>query len=157
MHPATRYVTKMDSTTSLLRALALFLRGRDFPALGIAPHIPGSVAEAVNLLPAPVRASLYRWTGWFGGASETDLPQVRTEEISDWELAAMSDPRNWVRPAVALAAGGAAAGALVVLGLRHRHRQDDSTAAVKALTDAIGEAAEGAREEIVRAARDFTS
>lgn len=87
----------------------------------------------------------------------TEISFSAAEEISDWELAAMSDPRNWVRPAVALAAGGAAAGALVVLGLRHRHRQDDSTAAVRALTDAIGEAAEGAREEIVRAARDFTS
>jgi hypothetical protein len=80
------------------------------------------------------------------------------EELADWELAAMGDPRNWVRPAVALAAGGAAAGALVVIGLRHRRREDDAgAAAVKALTDAIGEAAEGAREEIKRAARDFTS
>jgi hypothetical protein len=78
------------------------------------------------------------------------------EELADWELAAMGDPRNWVRPAVALAAGGAAAGALVVLGLRRRRHGDDaSTAAVKALTDALGEAAEGARDEIRRAARDF--
>jgi hypothetical protein len=70
----------------------------------------------------------------------------------------MGDPRNWVRPAVALAAGGAAAGALLVIGLRHRRHEDDAgAAAVKAMTDAIGEAAEGAREEIRRAARDFTS
>ncbi len=79
------------------------------------------------------------------------------DEIADWELAAMRDPRNWVKPAVALAAGGAAAGALVVMGLRHRHKQDDgAAAAVKALTDAVTEAAEGARDEIVRAARDLT-
>jgi hypothetical protein len=32
----------------------------------------------------------------------------------------MRDPRNWVRPAAALAAGGAAATALVVLRARHR-------------------------------------
>ncbi len=83
-HPATRYVTKLDSTTSLLRALARFLRGRDFPALGIAPCVPGSVAEMVNLLPPTMRASLYRWTGWLGGTGARGLSQVRSEEISDW-------------------------------------------------------------------------
>lgn len=88
----------------------------------------------------------------------SDISMSAAEEIADWELAAMSDPRNWVRPAVALAAGTAAAGALVVLGLRHRKHGDDAgAAAVKAMTDAIGEAAEGAREEIKRAARDLTS
>ena len=40
------------------------------------------------------------------------------EELSDWELDAMRDPRNWVRPAAALAAGTAAGTALVVLRLR---------------------------------------
>lgn len=94
-------------------------------------------------------------------AIETRLEQTAfdaADEIADWELAAMSDPRNWVKPAVALAAGGAAAGALVVLGLRRRGKSDadQGAAAVRALTDAIGEAAEGARDEIVRAARDLT-
>jgi hypothetical protein len=87
-----------------------------------------------------------------------DVSFSAAEELADWELAAMGDPRIWVRPAVALAAGGAAAGALLVIGLRHRKHDDDAgAAAVKAMTDAIGEAAEGAREEIRRAARDFTS
>ena len=87
-----------------------------------------------------------------------DISLSAAEELADWELAAMGDPRNWVRPAVALAAGGAAAGALVVLGLRRRrHDGDASAAAVKALTDALGDAAEGARDEIRRAARDFTN
>jgi hypothetical protein len=40
------------------------------------------------------------------------------EELSDWELAAMRDPRNWVRPAAALVAGTAAGTALVVLQVR---------------------------------------
>ena len=80
------------------------------------------------------------------------------EELADWELAAMGDPRNWVRPAVALAAGGAAAGALVVIGLRRRKQDDDAgAAAVKALTDAIGDAAADVRDDIRRAARDFTN
>ena len=39
------------------------------------------------------------------------------EELSDWELDAMRDPRNWVRPVAALAVGTAAGTALVVLGI----------------------------------------
>lgn len=88
----------------------------------------------------------------------SDISLQAADEIAEWELAAMRDPRNWVKPAVALAAGSAAAGTLLVLGLRHRRGDDDAGAqAVKALTDALGEAAEGAREDIKRAARDFTS
>jgi len=45
------------------------------------------------------------------------------EELSDSELRALRDPRNWVRPVVAMGAGGAATGALVILELRRRGRQ----------------------------------
>jgi hypothetical protein len=45
------------------------------------------------------------------------------EELSESELQALRNPRNWVRPVVAVAAGGAATGALVLLELRRRHRQ----------------------------------
>ena len=60
----------------------------------------------------------------------TAVTQAAAEELSDWaeelsesELRALRDPRNWVRPVVALGAGSAAAGALVVLELRRRGRQ----------------------------------
>jgi hypothetical protein len=45
------------------------------------------------------------------------------EELADWELDAMRDPRNWVRPVAALAVGTAAGTALVVLGLRRNRRR----------------------------------
>ena len=45
------------------------------------------------------------------------------EELSDWELDAMRDPRNWVRPVAALAVGTAAGAALVVLRLRRTRRR----------------------------------
>jgi hypothetical protein len=52
------------------------------------------------------------------------------EELSDWadelsesELRALRDPRNWVRPVVAVGAGGIATGALVLLELRRRSRR----------------------------------
>ena len=61
---------------------------------------------------------------------ETKLAEVQAaaiealEELSDWELAAMRDPRNWVRPAAAVVAGTAAGTALVLLQVRRgrRHR-----------------------------------
>jgi hypothetical protein len=58
------------------------------------------------------------------------VTQAAAEELSSWaeelsesELRALRDPRNWVRPVVALGAGSAAAGALVVMELRRRGRQ----------------------------------
>ena len=44
------------------------------------------------------------------------------EELSEGELEALRDPRNWVRPVAAVAAGTLAGGALVVVGMRRRRR-----------------------------------
>jgi hypothetical protein len=58
------------------------------------------------------------------------VTQAAAEELSDWaeelsesELRALRDPRNWVRPVVAVGAGGIAAGALVLLEARRRGRR----------------------------------
>lgn len=56
------------------------------------------------------------------------------EELSEGELRALRDPRNWVRPVVAVSAGSIATGALVVLELRRRHRQR-SESALRSLAD----------------------
>lgn len=57
------------------------------------------------------------------------VTQAAAEELSEWaeelsegELRALRDPRNWVRPVVAVGAGGVATGALVALELRRRSR-----------------------------------
>jgi hypothetical protein len=47
---------------------------------------------------------------------------VWAEELSESELRSLRDPRNWVRPAAAIAAGGIAAGGLVIVELRRRKR-----------------------------------
>ncbi len=67
------------------------------------------------------------------GRLEETLSKVTTaaaEELSDWaeeleesELRALRDPRNWVRPVVAVGAGSVATGALVLLELRRRGKQ----------------------------------
>ena len=51
-----------------------------------------------------------------------NLTELAQEELDAWELKAMRDPRNWVRPAAAAVVGVSAGTALVVLRVRARHR-----------------------------------
>jgi hypothetical protein len=48
------------------------------------------------------------------------LAELAQDELESWELAAMRDPRNWVRPAAAAVVGVGAGTALVVLRVRGR-------------------------------------
>jgi hypothetical protein len=52
-------------------------------------------------------------------AAATEL-STWADELSDTEVGALRDPRNWVRPVAAVAAGGLAGTALVLLELRRR-------------------------------------
>jgi len=58
------------------------------------------------------------------------------EELSDSELSSLRDPRNWVRPVVAVGVGGVATGALVLLEARRRGRQQ-AQGRLRALTERI--------------------
>jgi hypothetical protein len=51
-----------------------------------------------------------------------NLTELAQEELESWELKAMRDPRNWVRPAAAVVVGATAGTALVGLRVRTRHR-----------------------------------
>ncbi|HEY6732007.1 MAG TPA: hypothetical protein VI039_13405 [Solirubrobacterales bacterium] len=71
------------------------------------------------------------------------ITQAAADELSDWaeelseeELRALRDPRNWVRPVVAVGAGGVATGALVLLELRRRSRSR-SQSGLRSLSDGI--------------------
>lgn len=71
------------------------------------------------------------------------VTQAAAEELSDWaeelsdsELRALRDPRNWVRPVVAVGAGGVATGALVLLEVRRRSRSK-SQSGLSALTSGL--------------------
>lgn len=54
------------------------------------------------------------------------ITELAAEELEAWELSAMRDPRNWVRPAAAVVVGGAAGVALVLVRARHRPRPKTS-------------------------------
>jgi len=53
----------------------------------------------------------------------TTLTAAAADELESWELSAMRDPRNWVRPVVAGAVGVSAGTALVLLRVRSTHRR----------------------------------
>jgi hypothetical protein len=57
------------------------------------------------------------------------VTEAAASELSDWadelsesEMRALRDPRTWVRPVVAVTAGGVATGALILLEMRRRRR-----------------------------------
>ena len=71
------------------------------------------------------------------------ITQAAAEELSDWaealsesELRALRDPRNWVRPVVAVGAGSVATGALVLLEMRRRGRHQ-AKGGLRSLTDRV--------------------
>ncbi len=70
-----------------------------------------------------------------------NLTELAADELDAWELGAMKDPRNWVRPGAAVVVGSAAGAALVVMRVRHRrHAEPDGvrTAAERALREVFG-------------------
>lgn len=101
------YIANFDSTAAMLRATARYLRGKDFPALGL-PFMQPAISLA-NRLPQRSREKLFA----VGAASES-IPgrftgMVRGERLSKW-AAGLYPERQY--PAVAI---GSAGGALVHL------------------------------------------
>jgi hypothetical protein len=53
----------------------------------------------------------------------SEVTYAAAGELADWELSAMSDPRNWARPVGAILVGGTAAGALILVRARQQQRK----------------------------------
>jgi hypothetical protein len=52
-----------------------------------------------------------------------EITDAAVDELESWEIGAMRDPRNWVRPVVATAVGATAGTALVVLRVRAQQKK----------------------------------
>jgi hypothetical protein len=83
------------------------------------------------------------------------LTELAQEELESWELRAMRDPRNWVRPAAAAMIGAGAGTALVVLRVRGRHRarKQQSSGVLELAGRTLRDVAEEARRVLPCAAR----
>jgi hypothetical protein len=57
----------------------------------------------------------------------TELTDLAAEELAEWELSTMRDPRNWARPVAAATVIGVAGGALVVVRARQRSKKKHVT------------------------------
>ena len=79
----------------------------------------------------------------------SELTDLAAEELADWELSAMRDPRNWARPAAAVIVGTTAAGALVLVRARQQHQKRDVTG-VRALQRGLREVADDLQKRIGR-------
>jgi len=95
------------------------------------------LADALRPIEPPERLS-GRIEDTFAAITQTAAEELSAwaEELSESELRALRDPRNWVRPVVAVSAGGIATGALVVLELRRRSKQK-SESGLRALSSGV--------------------
>ena len=92
-------MTAPDAAPDFERLLADALRPIEPP-----DDLAGRVEETLSAVTEAAATELSNWA----------------DELSDAEVAALRDPRNWVRPVAAVAAGGLAGTALVLLELRRR-------------------------------------
>jgi hypothetical protein len=100
------------------------------------PNLEGLLREAL----APVEPS--EDLVWRLESTLESITEMAADELEAWELSAMGDPRNWVRPAAALVAGSGAGVVLVLL--RARQRSHSSSGGLR-----------GARETAQRTVRDL--
>lgn len=83
----------------------------------------------------------------------TSITEMAADELEAWELSAMRDPRNWVRPTAAVVVGGAAASALVLLRARRRAQNSRRGLAGGVDLSSLGRSAESALRDLESEAR----
>jgi hypothetical protein len=113
MAKATRHIANFDSATAMLRATGRYLRGKDFPQLGMMPAgampFMKPVGSSVNALPEKVRERLYVRSGWGEAIPPKKLGNVSAEEVARWVVS------QYPRRRYQAAAIGSSNGALVHL------------------------------------------
>jgi hypothetical protein len=91
-------------------------------------NLAGRMEETLNAVTEAAAEELSAWA----------------DELSESELRSLRDPRNWVRPAAAIAAGGLAAGGLVLVELRRRGGK--RPARLSGLADQVSEIADQVKD-----------
>lgn len=83
----TAYLADFDSSAAMVRALANYLGGRDFPLLGAMPRwrtlVMKLLVNTVNALPRELREQVYIWSGRFEAIAARKLHQAKTDRIAE--------------------------------------------------------------------------
>jgi hypothetical protein len=115
----TSYIADFDSSVGMLRALANYLHGRDFPLLGALPRWRAFdmklFASALNRMPSWVQEQVYIWSGRFEAIAARKLERANTDRIAEW-VVELYPKRKY--PAIAIgSANGALTHLWVALGI----------------------------------------
>lgn len=83
---APKYIANFDSATAMLRATSRYLRGEDFPALGVFPEALEPAVRLlgahINALPRRLREGVYTYGGWNEAIRPDELGSVSAEEVA---------------------------------------------------------------------------
>ncbi|MGE5522265.1 MAG: hypothetical protein ACM3SS_01010, partial [Rhodospirillaceae bacterium] len=106
---ATQYLANFDSAAAMVRALANYLRGEDFPLLGAMPRWRAFdmrlFVSLVDALPASLKEQVYIWAGLSEAIAPAKLREARAEGIAEWVVSLY--PRRHY-PAVAIGSSNGA-------------------------------------------------
>lgn len=79
----------------------------------------------------------------------TELTDAAADELADWEIGAMRDPRNWGRTVAASAVVGVAGGALILVRARQAHKKRQASG-LRALEGAVADVVRDVERRIGR-------
>jgi hypothetical protein len=83
-------------------------------------------------------------------AALVELTTMAADELDAWELSAMRDPRNWVRPVAAVAVGAAAGTALVVLRARQQAQRRQTHHGLRGFAERTARDVAGEARKLIR-------
>lgn len=109
-----RYVADFDSTTGMVGALGAFLRGDEWPLVGVLPRgllpILRPLGRIVDAAPVRLREAVWAGSGWLEAIPADDVGQIRGEAVASWLVERY--PRDRRYPALMI---GSANGAMIHL------------------------------------------
>jgi hypothetical protein len=79
----------------------------------------------------------------------SELTDAAADELADWEMGAMRDPRNWGRTIAASAVVGVAGGALILVRARQAHKKRQASG-LRALEGAVADVVRDVERRIGR-------
>lgn len=104
------YIANFDSAAAMLRAVANYLHGEDFPMLGTIPKsrapLMKVVGSAINALPVALREQVYIWSGRAEAVPARKLLGADMNRVAEWATG-LYPQRSY--PAVAIGSSNGAA------------------------------------------------